>query len=91
MELHELRSEIDRTDAQLVELFLKRMELCKQIAVFKNANGLPLHVPNREAEVLAAVQSQSGPEMAEYTQQLFLTLFQLSKEYQYKATHNEVK
>lgn len=91
MELHELRNEIDRVDAQLVELFLQRMDYCRQIAILKKSNDLPVNVPVREATVLQAVQALSGPDMSNYTRRLYLTLFDLSKEYQSKVVDNEVK
>lgn len=91
MELHELRNEIDRVDTQLVELFLQRMDYCRQIAVLKESNALPVNVPGREVTVLQRVQALSGPEMSDYTRRLYLTLFDLSKEYQTKVVDNEVK
>lgn len=91
MELFELRQEIDRIDKQFVDLFLKRMELCKQIAIYKSQNGLCINVPGREEEVLRSVQAHAGEEMCEYALRLYAALFELSKEYQEQTINNEVK
>ena len=82
MELKELRREIDKIDTELIHLFCARMEIAAQIAEYKKANGLPILVPEREAEKLAQVADIAGPEMANYTQELFCILFQLSRNYQ---------
>ena len=90
MELFDLRTEIDQVDLQLVNLFLKRMELSKQIAICKMQNGLCINVPGREEEVLRSVQTQAGQEMSDYVLKLYSTLFELSKEYQQHTINNEV-
>lgn len=91
MELSDLRKEIDLVDLQLVNLFLRRMELSKQIAIYKIQNGLSINVPGREEEVLHAVQAQAGQDMSDYILKLYSTLFDLSKEYQEQTINNEVK
>ena len=91
MELLELRKEIDLIDNQFVDLFLKRMELCKQIAIYKSRNGLGIHVPGREEEVLRSVEVQAGEEMRDYALRLYEALLELSKEYQEQTINNEVK
>ena len=50
-ELEQLRSEIDRVDKELAALFCRRMELVKKIADVKEAAGLPICDPAREAEL----------------------------------------
>lgn len=91
MELFDLRTEIDQVDLQLVNLFLKRMELSKQIAIYKMQNGLCINVPGREEEIMHSVQVQAGQEMSDYVLKLYSTLFELSKEYQQQTINNEVK
>ena len=84
MELIELRGDIDKIDNELIRLFCARMEIAAQIAEYKKANDLPVFVPEREAEKLTQVVEIAGPEMAEYTRELFAALFQLSRDYQFK-------
>ena len=88
MELSEIRKQIDEIDAELVNLFCRRMELSAQVAAYKKANNLPIFVPSREQEILENISKMSGPVMAQYAQALYTCLFQLSRNYQ--AKRNEV-
>jgi len=82
MDLTDYRNEIDAIDDELVTLFCRRMEVSASIAQYKKANNLPICLPVREAEKLAEVAKKSGPEMACYAEDLYRTLFTLSKRYQ---------
>ena len=53
-ELEEYRQEIDRIDAQLVQLFLARMEVTGKVGAYKQARGLPVMDAVRERQVIAA-------------------------------------
>lgn len=88
MDLKELRAEIDKLDDELVRLFVRRMEICAQVAEYKKENNLPILMPAREQEKLADVAGKAGPEMADYTRHLYTLLFELSRDYQHK--HSEV-
>ena len=48
MDRLEIRKEIDALDDQLTGLFVRRMELCGQMADYKIANNLPLLDRGRE-------------------------------------------
>ena len=84
MELKDTRLQIDSVDEQLVKLFVQRMRLSAQVADYKKANNMPIHVPAREREILRDVAEKAGPEMANYTRVLYSMLFELSKSYQSK-------
>ena len=84
MDLKELRGQIDEIDDQLVELFVKRMDIAAAIGDYKKANNLPVFVPAREREKLKDVAEKAGPEMANYTRVLYSMLFELSRSYQSK-------
>jgi len=84
MDLSELRVEIDKIDAVLVDLFTKRMDIAAQVAEYKKANNMPIYVPAREREVLQSVAEKAGPDMANYTRVLYSTPFELSSRYQSK-------
>mgnify|MGYP001039290489 FL=1 len=81
MELPEIREQIDKLDDQITELFLRRMELCKNAAEIKADRGLPVLNREREREILRRVRGHSG-DMEQYTHRLFTTLFELSRAYQ---------
>ena len=57
MELKELRQEIDTLDAQLVELFKKRMQVCGEIGRCKQEIGLPVLDSGRERDKLAQISA----------------------------------
>ncbi|MBQ3583839.1 MAG: chorismate mutase, partial [Lachnospiraceae bacterium] len=39
LDLNEIRKQIDEVDASIVDLFEKRMDLCKNVAQYKIDNG----------------------------------------------------
>ncbi len=52
--LEELRKGIDEVDRELLDLFLRRMELCSRVADYKREVGMPILDVKREKEVLDA-------------------------------------
>ncbi len=88
MDIKELRMQIDEIDDQLISLFVKRMEVSKEIGMYKLEHHLPILDPVREQEKLDAVAAKAGTDMAEYTRKLYTALFALSRSYQ--ADNNEV-
>lgn len=60
MTLDEVRKEIDEADQKILPLFLKRMELAKQVAAIKKEQGLPVLNEKREQEVLNGISSRAG-------------------------------
>lgn len=62
------RADLDRIDAELVRLLSERAALALQIGTVKQAAGMPIFAPEREADVIArARQNAAGaldPEMA---------------------------
>lgn len=58
MELKEAREEIRRIDAEMAELFLRRMEAAARIAAYKREHGLPVEDKEQEARVIEAHSSQ---------------------------------
>ena len=53
-ELDALRGEIDQIDRQLVELFLRRMEVTGRVGAYKQARGIPVLDAERERQGVAA-------------------------------------
>ena len=54
-ELKDLREKIDAIDQQMVDLFKQRMEVSKEVAAYKRANGLPTLDAGRERALLGIV------------------------------------
>lgn len=86
MELADYRKELDETDAQLLELFKKRMSTVKNIAEYKKENNLPVLQQGREREILAAAAAGAGEELEDYARAFFSTLMDVSRSYQERLT-----
>ena len=81
-DLQTLRGEIDAVDTQLTDLFLRRMDLCAQVAQCKRESGLAVLHQGREREILSRVSAHAGEGLDTYARVLFSTLFDLSRSYQ---------
>ena len=91
MDLNELRNEINQIDEDLLNLFLRRMDVAEQVADYKRANNLPIYQPQREREILKKVADQAGPEKSGYARVLFSMLLELSKSSQNKRNNKELE
>ena len=91
MELKDLRNQIDVIDDELVKLFVKRMEASAQVADYKKANNMPIHVPSREREILQKVANKAGQGMESYSRVLYSMIFELSRSYQRKCNTSTTK
>ena len=66
MELEQLRKELDSVDTQMTDLFLKRMDLCRQVAEYKKAHGMAIVNQGREREILSRISAQAGDQLDGY-------------------------
>lgn len=62
MNLEEIREKIDTLDRELTALLVKRMEITKEVAAYKQQHDLPIYHPKREQEVLEKVSGLCGEE-----------------------------
>ena len=88
MNLNEIREKINAVDEELVKLFIKRMELSREVAEYKAEHKIPILNKVREREILSKVCEASGEELEIYTKMLFTTLFEASRSYQNTLIHN---
>ncbi|MBQ3154269.1 MAG: chorismate mutase, partial [Clostridia bacterium] len=84
MDIKDYRDALDVLDAQLVDLFCKRMEICGKVAEWKQANGKPIYDRSRERDKLNTVSELSDERFAPYTRCLYRSLFGYSRSYQHK-------
>lgn len=77
--LEEIRGEIDRIDDEIASLYMRRLDISREVAEAKKAAGAPMADPAREREILARVAGRVGPEREDGAALLFTTLFGLSK------------
>ena len=86
MDISELRNGIDAIDSQLTSLFLQRMELSASIAAYKKQMGLPIHVPQREQQIIETLSQNTSDTLSPYVARLYEEIFALSREYQKQLT-----
>lgn len=59
-QLAALRANIDDIDYQLVELLARRAEITNQVGQIKTQTGMPIYVPEREAQLIQSRRAQAG-------------------------------
>ena len=82
MDLMDYRARIDETDDKLLQLFKERMDISRQIALYKKEHGLPVLDPARERDKLADIGDKAGDELRSYAHMLFNFLFELGRAHQ---------
>ena len=84
MNLEECRKEIDNIDKQLVALFIKRMDVAKEVAAYKKATGKAVYDAERERKLLEKVEENAGENYGDYARRLYSSILDLSRTYQSK-------
>ena len=85
MDLTELRERIDGIDEEIVRLYEQRMEISRQVAEYKIANGKRVLDKQREAEKLAKVKALTHSEFnACGIEELFEQIMSMSRKLQYQ-------
>ncbi len=85
MNLEECREEIDSIDKELVALFVKRMNVAKEVAEYKKETGKAIYDAERERQLLEKVEDAAGEEFGDYTRRLYSSILELSRNYQSKS------
>ena len=81
-ELEELRKQIDETDDELIEIYLKRLAVSEKIAEAKAAAGAPVYDAEREKKVIFRLAKKVPEDMRLYVKELYETIFATGKAYQ---------
>lgn len=89
--LEEMRAEMDAIDAELMSSFTKRMELSAEIAKYKKEKNMPVLDEDREKAKLDSIAKNVPDEMAAFSSKLYLTLADLSRDYQEKINYSKEK
>lgn len=85
MDLKDLREQIDAIDEQIVALFERRMDICKQVAEYKICTGKKVLDKSREAEKLTKVRSHTHNEFnGACIVELFEQIMSMSRKLQYQ-------
>ncbi|MDE7251713.1 MAG: prephenate dehydratase [Acetatifactor sp.] len=85
MDLGELRKGLDEIDEQIVELYEKRMDICKQVAEYKLGTGKNVYDRVREQEKLNKVRALTHNEFnSRGAGELFEQIMSMSRKLQYQ-------
>ena len=82
LDLEAIRAEIDTVNQQMLQLLIKRLKLCSNVADYKKARGLPVYVPEREKAILEWAENTAGPKFAPYASRFFEHVMQLGRDYE---------
>jgi len=85
MDLLNLRDRIDEIDSNIVELYEDRMDICRQVAEYKIANGKKVFDKQRELEKIGKVKSLTHNEFNSHgVEELFEQIMAMSRKLQYQ-------
>ena len=85
MDLGRLREQLDGIDGQIVVLYEKRMDVCRQVAEYKIQNGKKVFDKCREEEKLASVRAMTHNEFNRHgITELFEQIMAMSRKLQYQ-------
>lgn len=87
MDLNELRNRIDSIDSDILELFVKRMEVCRKVAEYKKVNDLPVMQGGREKQIIERVRANSPEDLQDGASMLFQNIMDISKCLQLSLIH----
>ena len=89
LDINKLREEINDVDAQMVDLFKKRMQIAASVAQYKKERGLPVLDAARERALLGRISDMAGEELDGYARTLYHTMLDVSRAYQYTKLNSE--
>ena len=81
--LKDIRDKINELDKEMLELFIKRMNLSKEVIEYKLKNNLPILDEKREKEIVEKnLNNLNNKELEKYYLEFIKNLMNISKEYQ---------
>ncbi len=79
-DIDDLRARINSIDDELLRLFNERAKLALAIGRAKKSQGLPIHIPSREEQIIMRVQQENpGPLPPTSIARLYLQLIRESR------------
>ena len=97
-DINKARQQINDIDAQMAELFCRRMDAVKEVGIYKKERGLPIFNFERERQVVAAgAKRVEDPDYRDYYVNFIEYVMELSKRYQslpypdFKAAYEAVE
>ncbi len=83
MDLNKIRKNIDEVNHDMVDLFIQRMDLVKQVAEYKIENNKKVFDKAREKKVIEDSLKDISPEYKDYTRKFVESLIAVSSEMQH--------
>ena len=77
--MEELRRRIDGIDDRILELLESRVELAKKIGAVKRGEGLPVHNPEREEDILERLTAETKLEK-DFVREIFESIITYCRE-----------
>lgn len=90
MDLQDLRNEIDKIDTEILSIFEKRMDLCRQVALYKKANNLPIFHSDREQQVIDKIREKAPENLKDGSAALFVSIMDISKALQQNEIYSSI-
>lgn len=81
-DLKECREILNAIDPMIKELFIKRMEVVKEVALYKKANNMAIFDAQREKEMIDRLTKEVDDELRPYYLAFLENMLEISKEYQ---------
>ena len=83
LDLGEIRKRIDQIDRKLIELIEERLEIVREVALYKKENGMKIFDRKREEEVVNKnLSNVKSEELKHYIEGILKDIMDSSKEYQ---------
>ncbi|MCL2004757.1 MAG: chorismate mutase [Planctomycetaceae bacterium] len=91
MNLEEIRSETDKIDDEIANLFKQRLKLVESVAQLKKDTNASVHKPTREREIISRLTNGQDGSTADYIKVLFKTILDISRSHQIVLTDRSSK
>lgn len=91
MLLEDARKEIDIIDKQLTLLFLKRMDIVKNVAEYKISHNMEVLQPEREVALLEKLTKDLSTQESESVRKLYQAILELSRSSQQEIIDSQKK
>ena len=79
MSLENLREKINQIDEKLLDLFIKRLQISRDVALYKQEHNLPVFQAGREDQIIEKVRDNSPDEFKNSSEVLFKNIMDISK------------
>lgn len=90
--LSEFRKEFDKIDDKIATFYIKRLALCRDVAIYKSKNNIPILDIEREKRKLKSLETYADTDFKRYAlSRLYQHILLMSKKYQHKILGNEIE